>query len=119
MARELTEKQKLFLEYLFDEGVDGDYYKAKILAGYSETTPITQIVNALKDEIIEYTKSYIARNAPKAAVGLSGLITNPAQMGGKIKLAAASQILDRAGVVKTEKVEVTQSGFYLPPKDSE
>jgi hypothetical protein len=35
-------------------------------------------------------------------------------------MAAAGQILDRAGVVKTEKVNVESSGglFILPPKES-
>ena len=58
MARELTEKQQKFLAVLFDEA-GGDVVSAKKLAGYSDTYSTTDVVNSLKEEILEcYTEFY-------------------------------------------------------------
>ena len=118
MARNLNEKQTKFLEVLFEEA-GGDAVQAKKLAGYSDNTPTTPIVNALKDEIFEATKTYMSRLGPKAAVAYGSALTDPTQLGIKEKMVAAGQILDRAGIVKTEKVAVESSGglFILPPKN--
>ena len=35
-----------------------------------------------------------------------------------VKLSAAKEVLDRVGVVKTEKVEVSQGAFILPVKEN-
>jgi hypothetical protein len=47
-------------------------------------------------------------------------IDDPTELGIKEKLSAAKDLLDRSGVVKTEKLEVQTSGgiMILPPKDS-
>ena len=66
MARELTEKQQKFLSVLFDEA-GGDVAIAKKLAGYAPTYNTREVVNSLKDEILDATQSYMASNAPKAA----------------------------------------------------
>ena len=117
MAKELTDKQKLFLEYLFHEQVLGDFDKAKELAGYSPNTLTSWILDSLKEEIVERTKLYLAKNAPKAAFGVVNVLEQPGLMGQTVRLSAAKEILDRVGVVKTEKVEVNQAAFILPPKD--
>jgi len=119
MARQLTENQQKFLEVLFDEA-QGDVVLAKKLAGYSENTPTRLIVDALKDEIFDATKTYMSRIGPKAAVAFGSALMDPTQLGVKEKMIAAKEILDRAGVVKTEKVAVEASGglFILPPKES-
>ena len=115
MARELNEKQTRFLEVLFEEA-GGDAVTAKKMAGYSVNTPTTSIVEALKDEIFDATKTYMSRIGPKAAVAYGRALDDPTQLG----IMAAGQILDRAGVVKTEKLSVESTGglFILPPKDS-
>ena len=118
MAKELSEKQKIFLEYLFHDGVAGDFEKAKELAGYSPTTTVSWLLESLKEEIVERTKLYLAKNAPKALFGVVEVMDNPGKMGQGVKLSAAKEILDRVGVVKTEKVEVTPGAFILPPKGS-
>jgi hypothetical protein len=120
MARQLTENQQKFLEVLFDEA-GGDVVKAKKLAGYSDTTPTRLIVDALKDEIFEGTKTYMSRIGPKAAVAFGQALMDPTELGVKEKMQAAKEILDRAGVVKTERVEVQASGglFILPPKEQD
>ena len=119
MARNLTENQQKFLEVLFDEA-GGDVVAAKRLAGYSENTPTRLIVEALKDEIGEATRTYFARTAPKAAMAMVQALYDPTELGIKDKMAAAKDLLDRAGLGKVDKVDVSSSGggiFYLPPKD--
>ncbi len=116
--KNLTEKQQKFLDVLFDEA-GGDVVLAKKLAGYAPESSTTMIVEALKDEIAEKTRSYFARVAPKAAVSLAGAMADPTELGIKEKMAASKDLLDRAGLGKVEKVDVTSSGgvFYLPPKE--
>ena len=118
MARNLTENQQKFLEVLFDDA-GGDVVLAKKLAGYSNGTPTRIIVEALKDEIAEKTRTYFARTAPKAAFALMGALQDPTQLGIKEKMIAAKDVLDRAGLGKVDKVDVTSGGgiFYLPPKE--
>ena len=45
---------------------------------------------------------------------------DPTELGIRDKMAAAKDLLDRAGLGKVEKVDVTSGGggiFYLPPKE--
>ena len=119
MARALTANQHRFLEVLFDEA-GGDVVAAKKLAGYSENTPTRLIVEALKDEIADATRSYFARTAPKAAMAMTHALYDPTELGIKDKMAAAKDLLDRAGLGKVDKVDVSSSSggiFYLPPKE--
>ena len=119
MSKKLNEKQQLFMQVLFDEA-EGDVVQAKKLAGYSDGTATRVVIEGLKDEIFEATKTYMSRLGPKAAVAYGSALMDPTQLGIKEKMVAAGQILDRAGVVKTEKVAVEASGglFILPPKES-
>ena len=120
MARELTDKQQKFLQVLFDEA-NGDVPLAKKLAGYAEGTSTTDIVTGLKEEILEATQIYMARNAPQAAVALAGGMLDPTPLGIRAKLAAAKDLLDRTGLVKTEKMLVESTGgvMLMPPKQQE
>lgn len=120
MARNLTERQKKFLDVLFEEA-GGDAVTAKRLAGYADSTPTSDIVATLKDEVLERTNLFLARSAPRAAVAMAGAILDPTELGIKEKLAAAREILDRTGIVKTEKmqVEATNGLMILPPKDND
>ena len=117
MARELNERQQKFLDVLFEEA-GGDVVAAKKLAGYSENTPTTAIVKGLKEEILEATQMYMARNAPKAAMAMTGALFDPTELGIRDKMAAAKELLDRTGLVKTEKMQVEASGgvMLMPPK---
>jgi len=119
MARNLTENQKMFLEVLFDEA-GGDVVLAKKLAGYSDNTPTRVIVEALKDEIAEATRTYFARTAPKAAMAMVGALHDPTELGIRDKMAAAKDLLDRAGLGKVDKIDVGSSSggvFILPSKE--
>jgi phage terminase small subunit len=117
MARELNERQQKFLDVLFEEA-GGDVVAAKKLAGYSENTPTTAIVKGLKEEILEATQMYMARNAPKAAMAMTGALYDPTELGIRDKMAAAKELLDRTGLIKTEKVQVEASGgvMLMPAK---
>ena len=120
MPRELTEKQRLFLDVLFDKA-QGSIVQAKKLAGYSDGTSSSEVVRSLKDEINEATREYLARVAPKAAFSMANVLDDPTELGIKEKMVAAKDLLDRTGHDKTEKMEVTSSTglFILPPKDSD
>ena len=119
MSRELTDRQKLFLEVLFDKA-NGDPVQAKLLAGYSENSSTSAVVASMKDEIMEATQLYMSRNAPKAAVAMVSGMDDPTQLGIRDKLGAAKELLDRVGLIKTEKVQVEASCgvMILPPKKS-
>ena len=117
MTRELNDKQQKFLEVLFEEA-GGDVIAAKKLAGYSENTPTTAIVKGLKEEILEATQMYMARNAPKAAMAVTGALYDPTELGIRDKMSAAKELLDRTGLIKTEKVQVEAAGgvMLMPAK---
>ena len=118
--RKLTEKQETFLLVLFHEA-GGDFNKAKKLAGYSENVSTKSIVDSLKDEIFEATKEYIVTNGVKAAVSITKILDDPTQLGAKNALAAAKDVLDRAGHKPSDKVEVKAESplFILPQKNAE
>jgi len=118
MARTLTEKQQKFLDVLFDEA-GGDVVQAKKLAGYNEASSTTMIVESLKEEIADKTRTWFARTAPKAAMAMTQALYDPTELGIKEKMLAAKDLLDRAGLGKVEKLDVTSGGgiFYLPPKE--
>ena len=117
MPRQLSEKQQTLLAVLFEEA-GGDIIAAKKLAGYSESTNTSEIVKGLKEEILEATQMYMARNAPKAAMAMVGGLFDPTELGIKDKLSAAKELLDRTGIVKTDKVQVEAKGgvMLMPPK---
>ncbi len=119
MARNLTEKQQKFLDVLFDEA-GGDVVQAKKLAGYGEQSSTTAIVESLKDEIGDRTRSYFARTAPKAAMAMVGALYDPTELGIREKMSAAKDLLDRAGLGKVDKIDVGSSTggvFILPSKE--
>jgi len=117
MARALTDKQQKLLAVLFDEA-GGDIVAAKKIAGYSDATSSTEIINSLKEEILDATSAYMARNAPKAAMAMVGALYDPTELGIRDKMSAAKELLDRTGLVKTEKMQVEAKGgvMLMPPK---
>ena len=120
MARQLTEKQQKLLNVLFDEA-GGDVVMAKKLAGYAETSSTTDVVKGIKEEILEATQEFMASNAPKAAMAIASGIDDPVQLGLRDQMVAAKEMLDRTGLVKTEKMQVEAKGgvMLMPPKQAE
>ena len=78
------------------------------------------MVTSLKEEILEATQTYMARNAPKAAVAITSSLDDPTQLGIRDRMSAARELLDRTGLIKTEKVQVETTGgvMLMPPKDN-
>jgi len=120
MARQLTEKQQKFVDVLFDEA-GGNVVIAKQLAGYSNNNSTTEIIRSIKEEIMEITQLYMARNAPVAAMSLVDGMVEPTQLGLREKIIAAKDLLDRVGLAKTEKLQVEAPNglMILPPKEKD
>ena len=120
MARKLTERQQKFLDALFAEA-NGSIKDAKIIAGYSPNTNNHEIIKSMKEEILEATQTYMASNAPLAAMAMVGGLYDPTELGIRDKMTAAKELLDRAGLVKTEKMQVETKGgvMLMPPKQVE
>lgn len=117
--RNLTEKQEKFLQILLE--CRGNVSEACRRAGYSENTDPYLIAKSLKDEIVELAKDYLSTNGIKAAISLTEVIDDPTALGNREKLKAATELLDRVGVYKTEKVEhsgLDNSIVLLPPKNA-
>jgi|TARA_R110000744_G_scaffold17318_1_gene47004 hypothetical protein len=117
--RMLSEQQEVFLDNLFG-ACQGDFRASLRAAGYAETESSSRVTRSLKAEIIERAELLLAQNAPKAVLSMSGILDTPSALGNRDKLAAAKEILDRAGLVKTEKVEHVgnvSSIVLLPPLD--
>ena len=115
VKRELTEKQQAFLKHLIE--TQGDPKEAAKLAGYS--SPYHHVVKSLKSEILELTKEVIATSAPKAAFKLVEIMESKKPIvQASNKLAAATTLLDRVGVVKVDRVDVNHNvggGIFLMP----
>ena len=96
----LTDTQEKFLDALFGEA-KGNPKKAGELAGYSDHS-YPKVVRSLKSEIVSRAEGYLATHAA-------------------IRLEAAKQILDRIGIAKKEKIDISMKAvhglFILPAKE--
>jgi len=119
MKKELTTKQQTFLDYLVETG--GDPKQAADLAGYAPNTH-WQVTKALKNEIIDLASNILAQSAPKAAMKLVQVMESETPMPQvNVRLQAAQTILDRIGLGKADKLDVShkvEGGiFVLPAKE--
>tara|TARA_R100000988_G_scaffold93055_1_gene57268 strand:+ start:177 stop:596 length:420 start_codon:yes stop_codon:yes gene_type:complete len=117
--RKLTEKQQSFLNNLIE--TKGDLKLSAELAGYQGNH--YQIMQSLKQEIVELAETVLAREAPKAAFKLIEVMDSETAIPqANVKLQAAQTLLDRVGVSKTERMQVDHnvSGgiFILPEKET-
>ena len=120
MNKELTIKQQSFLDHLVS--CNGDTKRAAELAGYAEGS-YTSVVKALKTEIIELAENILAQNAPKASLKLVEVMdsTDPIPQA-NVRLQAAQTLLDRVGLAKTDKLDVslqTSNGLFILPAKQE
>ena len=116
--KEITDKQAAFLEALLGEA-RGNIRAAMDIAGYSKMTKTSEVVSSLREEITERAGLMLAMNAPKAAFGIADVLDDPSAMSARNAISAAREVLDRAGLVKKEQVEVTGTNggiFILPLK---
>jgi hypothetical protein len=115
-----TDKQQAYLEALLSEA-RGDIRTAMDIAGYARNTKTAEVVSSLKEEITERASMMLAMNAPKATFGIVEVLNDPSSLGARNAISAASEVLDRSGLVKKEQIEVTNTGggmYILPPKTS-
>ena len=117
--RQLTEKQQTFLDKVVETG--GDLKLSAELAGYSGNH--YQVINSVKDELVDLAQNLLAHNAPKAAIKLIEVMESNVPIPQvSNKLQAAQSILDRVGVTKVERMNVdhnVQGGlFILPSKEN-
>jgi|TARA_R110002153_G_C13101015_1_gene476570 hypothetical protein len=114
--RTLTEKQQTFLDNLVE--TKGDLKLSAELAGYSGNH--YQVIQSLKDEIVELASTILAREAPKAAFKLVEIMDGKSTIPqANIKLQAAQTLLDRVGVAKKERLDVNhnvQGGIFILPE---
>ncbi len=121
---ELTPKQELFLEYLFNDiECQGNTKLAAERAGYSVAQHST-VVKALKDEILSRTQLEIALKAPQAASKLVSMMDEDGSTPkAEIRLKAVESVLDRVGVAKKQeidvKADVTASPLFFIPNKQE
>lgn len=120
--KELTAKQELFLEYLFnDPECSLNTYLAAQKAGYNKVDH-AKLVRSLKDEILERSVEQLALNAPKAVSRLIDAMDEDKSIpGAEIRLKAVEGVLDRIGIAKKQQMEVTSSEetspiFFIPAK---
>jgi len=116
--KELTTKQQSFLDSLMT--CNGDTRLAGELAGYAPTS-INSVVKSLKTEILDLATNILAQSAPKAALKLVTIMDSAEPVPqANMRIQAAQTILDRVGLGKTERLDVTvnTSGglFILPAK---
>jgi len=121
--RELTKKQSIFLDSLFDNG--GNVVQAMDSAGYHVGSR-SNLMHSVKHEIIERARNQLAGSTVKSinrlaeALDADGTIPN-SQV--EIRMKAANDILDRVGIGKRQEIdiraEVVHGVVLLPPKGKE
>ena len=117
--RKLTEKQEKFLENVIE--TKGNFKLSAELAGYSGNH--YQIIQSLKQELVDLASDVLAKEAPTAAFKLVDVLTtNKPIPQANVKVQAAQTILDRVGLGKKERLDVNhnvQGGiFILPEKET-
>ena len=116
--RKLTEQQQTFLSVLATSA-KGDINKALNIAGYKETS-YYNVIQSLKDEIIDVATKILAKSAPQASQKLVEILNSDDPIPQvNAKLQAAQTLLDRVGVSKRDKLDVTHtatSGIFLLPE---
>ena len=108
MKKELTVKQKTFLDSLIE--CEGNAKQAAELAGYAEGS-YTSVVKSLKKEILDISEGILAQNAPKAAMKLVNIMDSDEPIPqANIRLQAVQTLLDRVGLSKTDKLNLNVEG---------
>lgn len=118
--KQFTKMQQKAFKLLFDPSIAGNLEKAKVAAGYDKKANTQEIFGPMRELIMEVSKDFLMVNTPKAVMNLVNIVEKPNELGSNVRLKAIEQLLDRVGMVKTEKVEhsgTLQAVIVLPPKD--
>jgi hypothetical protein len=120
---ELTDLQRSFYDAFFSEECGMNKYKAREMSLYSNKTMMHHILRGkLSEAMIENAYNMLASEAPQSVLKLTDIrdekLAGPSASNA---LAACREILDRAGVVKNERMEIKQeirnAIVLLPAKD--
>jgi len=118
--KELTTKQEAFLSYLTEAG--GDPKRAAEMAGYAVSST-NAVVKSLKTEILDLATNILAQSAPKAAMKLVAIMDSSEPIPqANMRIQAAQTILDRVGLGKTDRLDVTvntNGGLFILPAKQE
>ena len=119
--RKLTEQQQTFLSTLATSA-KGDINRALDIAGYKETS-YYNVINSLKDEIIDVATKILAKSAPQASQKLVEILNSDDPIPQvNAKLQAAQTLLDRVGIAKRDKLDINHtvaSGIFIIPQKEE
>ena len=118
--RKLTDQQQHFLTAL------GGFAKGNINlalkeAGYADSSK-SNVIDSLKDEIVDVATKILAKSAPIASQKLVEILESDDPIPQvNAKLAAAQTLLDRVGIAKRDKLDVTHTAasgiFIIPAKE--
>jgi len=118
--RKLTDQQQHFLTAL--GGVaKGNINLALKEAGYADSSK-SNVIDSLKDEIVDVATKILAKSAPIASQKLVEILESDDPIPQvNAKLAAAQTLLDRVGIAKRDKLDVTHTAasgiFIIPAKE--
>ena len=122
VKRELTEKQELFLNKLFENG--GNISKATVDSGYSKYSR-KWLSKTLRQEIINRCETELATHGPKAVHRLKQTMDDDGSniKTSELRMKAAESILNRVGLGKKETIDHNVRAIHgivvLPPKKND
>ena len=119
--RKLTEQQQAFLSALATSA-KGNIKLALQEAGYADSSKYN-VIDTLKDEIIDVATKILAKSAPRASHKLVEILESDDPIPQvNAKLQAAQTLLDRVGISKRDKLDVNHtiaSGIFIIPQKEE
>lgn len=119
--RKLTEQQQSFLAALATSA-KGNINIALQEAGYADSSK-SNVIDTLKDEIIDVATKILAKSAPIASQKLVEILESDDPIPQvNAKLQAAQTLLDRVGISKRDKLDVNHtiaSGIFIIPQKEE
>ena len=119
--RKLTEQQQAFLSALATSA-KGNIKLALQEAGYADSSKYN-VIDTLKDEIIDVATKILAKSAPIASQKLVEILESDDPIPQvNAKLQAAQTLLDRVGISKRDKLDVNHtiaSGIFIIPQKEE
>ncbi len=118
--RKLTDQQQHFLTAL-GGAAKGNINLALKEAGYADSSK-SNVIDSLKDEIVDVATKILAKSAPIASQKLVEILESDDPIPQvNAKLQAAQTLLDRVGIAKRDKLDVTHTAasgiFIIPAKE--
>lgn len=119
--KELSEAHQVFLEALFKHG--GNVPLASEEAGFGKDNGYRLMHGSLRRAIIEQAENILVLHSPKAVKTLTDGLEESNTPAHQLKIKCAQDILDRVGIVKKDKLEISGDAsaplFILPAKQND